>query len=431
MHQVTSALGIIVFLLLCFALSVNRKAVSFRIIGWGMGLQFVGALLILGIPSLSIKGPLRGAFEVFNSAFNNLLGFSLKGSEFLFGPLVNQDQYGFIFAFQILPTVIFFSSLMSVLYYLNIMQKVIHFFSVIMSKTMGTSGPESFSAAANIFVGQTEAPIMIRPYLATMSESEIFAVMVAGMATIAGGVMAFVVGILQNSVPDIAGHLMMASVISAPAALVVAKILVPDDVNKDIKVVHEPNVMQDPQPHNVIDAVAVGATQGLQLALNIGAMLLVFIALLAMINSCLAFVDSQLSLSSSIAFLIPESLSGKPFSMELIFAWVFMPFALLMGIPFEDAAIAGVLLGEKIVLTEAVAYSHLINYIPILSERSTLILTYALSGFANFASIAIQIGGISALAPSTRPFLVKFGLKAVFAGSIAAFLTACIAGILL
>jgi CNT family concentrative nucleoside transporter len=393
--------------------SKNKKAVNLKTVAAGMMLQIIFALIVLKSP------PGRAFFQFMNDVIIKLLSFSDEGAIFLFGNLINNQSLGFIFAFQVLPTIIFFSSLMSVLYYLGVMQWIVVIFAKIMSRLMGTSGAESLSASANIFVGQTEAPLVVRPYIAEMTQSELMAVMTGGMATIAGGVMAAYVGILKNYMPNIAGHLLAASVMSAPAALVMAKIIVPETEEPKTKGVVKIQYQTDDA--NVIDAAANGATIGMQLALNVGACLIAFMALLALANFVVGYAGGLFG--------------ADGLSLQKIFGWVFSPLAWIMGVPSADVQIIGNFMGQKTVLNEFVAYFNLATFLRdnpgILSERSVVIATYALCGFSNFLSIAIQIGGIGGIAPSRRHDLAKLGLRAVLAGSLACFMTATIAGFLI
>ncbi len=355
-------------------------------------------------------------FTFLNEAVSKLLSFSDQGAEFLFGSLISFDKHGYIFAFRALPTILFFSALVSVLYYWGILQRVVGFMARIMQVTLRTSGAESLSTAANVFVGQTEAPLMVRPFLAQMTRSEIFAVMVAGMATVAGGVMAAYVGLLQDQIPTIAGHLVTASVMSAPAALLIAKVMVPEKQSPQtlgtVKVQFENN------DTNVIEAAARGATDGLALALNVAAMLIVFISIIALANFCFGWVSVQLGMD-------------QPLSLQALLGFVFSPLAWLMGIPWEEARRVGSWLGEKVILNEFVAYVHLAQAKAEISQRSLIIASYALCGFANFSSIGIQLGGIGALAPNKRPQLAQLGIRAMIAGNLAAFMTAAIVGLLI
>lgn len=415
MDRLVGVLGLFVMLGIAFLFCKpeHRKHINLRVVVIGTLLQVVFALLIL-------KTPVKIVFSYANDAVTSLLGFTNKGSEFIFGSMMNLDTNGFIFAFQVLPTIIFFSSLMTVFYYLGIMQVIVNVIAKFMVKTLKTSGSETLSAAANIFVGQTEAPLVIKPFVEKMTQSELMAVMVGGMATVAGGVMASYVGLLQRDIPSIAGHLMAASVMSAPAALVMAKIMIPET---EISETAGENVELSTEQidANVIDAAARGAGEGLTLALNVAAMLLAFIALIAMLNGLIGFVGSKLGMPS--------------LSLEMIFGWAFSPLAFLMGVPWEDATKIGALLGEKTMINEFVAYSHLAQMIKpdsgiILSEKSEIIATYALCGFSNLSSIAIQIGGIGGIAPNRRGDLARLGIRAVIAGSLACFMTATIAGLL-
>ena len=444
--RMISALGMIVMLGLGWLLSVNRKAVQWNVVIWGTALQLIFAIIIL-------KTPFGQAFfNGINNVVVSLLGFTVEGARFLFGDLVFNNvpvgagdpgnvpmtpsapamvaRTGAFFAFNVLPTIIFFSSLMTVMYYMGVMQKVVKGVAWVMMRTMKTSGAETLSAAGNIFLGQTEAPLLIKPFVKKMTNSELFAVMTGGFATVAGGVMAAYVGMLLHLFPDIAGHLMAASVMSAPAGLVFAKMMYPETgepvTRGSLKVeVENPDT-------NVIDAAARGAGEGLQLALNVAAMLLAFIALIALINALLAWGSNAINLTD---FLQARGVLGpeQGLSLQVIMGWLLAPLAWLMGVPWKDAPEIGTLLGIKTALNEFVAYLELTNMITTanLSPRSMVIATYALCGFANFSSIAIQIGGIGGLAPDRRHDLAKIGLRAMIAGTLASFMTANIAGALI
>jgi len=398
-------LGIAAILGIAYALSNNRKAINLRIVGWGLGLQIALALFILRTPIG------RPAFDFLGRAVRKLLSFSDEGAEFIFNALAigpgKEDSLGFFFAFQILPTIIFFSAFMAILYYLGVMQWIVKGIAKAMQFTMRTSGSETLSASANIFVGQTEAPLVVRPFFKTMTKSEIMAVMTGGYATMAGGVLAIYIKMLSD-IPNIAGHLLTASVMSAPAALVLAKIMFPETEESPTK--GDLQMEIEKSSGNVMEAVTNGTSDGLRLAVNVGAMLMSIIALVAFVNYILGWAN---------------------LSIEMILGWIFAPLAFLMGIPWADVLTVGSLMGEKIVLTELVAYAHLQDYASELSTRSMIIASYALCGFANFSSIGIQIGGIGALAPERRPELAKIAPKALIAGALASFLTATIAGILL
>ncbi|MDP7039584.1 MAG: nucleoside transporter C-terminal domain-containing protein [Myxococcota bacterium] len=419
-----SLLGIFVLIGITFLMSSNRKKVNFRLVAWGLGLQLLFAALI--IPE---GAPGRILFEMAGDLVNKILSFTDVGAAFIFGNIYNGlapsatggpvmyvdgtsgdlKQMGFIFAFHVLPTIIFFGALMSVLYHLGLVQKIVRSIAFVMTKTMKTSGAESLSIAGNIFVGQTEAPLLIKPYVGKMTVSELSAVMVGGFATIAGGVLASYVRFGID-----AKHLIAASVMSAPAALVIAKILYPEIGTPETA----GGTVGDPekQTANVVDAAAAGATDGLQLAFNVAAMLLAFMALVELANWLLGFT----------------SLIGLPaLSLRQIFGWIFYPISFCMGVDMKDLIDFGNLLGTKIAINEFVAYVDLGNLRATMSERSFLIGTYALCGFANFSSIGIQIGGISSVAPERRSDLARIGFKAMLGGAFASWLTACIAGFLI
>ncbi|NQV30202.1 MAG: NupC/NupG family nucleoside CNT transporter [Candidatus Marinimicrobia bacterium] len=405
MQRFTGLLGIAAILGIAYLMSNNRKAINKRVVYWGLGLQVAFAIFILATP---IGQPL---FKFFDRGIRRLLSFSDSGAEFLFNALSvgpgNEGSLGFFFAFQILPTIIFFSAFMAILYHIGLMQFIVKYIARAMQKTMGTSGSETLSASANIFVGQTEAPLVIRPFVKTMTKSEFMAVMTGGFATMAGGVLAIYAKWLAD-IPNIAGHLMAASVMSAPAALVMAKIIYPEveesptqgDLKMDI----------EKTSGNVMEAISRGTGDGMRLAANVGAMLIAIVALVAAGNYALGWIG---------------------LSIQQVLGWVFSPLAFLMGVPYADIFTVGQLMGEKIVLTELVAYAHLQEMTPMLTEKSLIISSYALCGFANFASIGIQIGGIGSLAPERRGDLSQVALKAMIGGALASWLTATIAGIML
>ena len=404
MDRFTGIIGAVVLLAIAYGMSNNRSAISKRTVLWGLGLQLFFALFILKTP---IGQPF---FSAVDRIFLILLSFSDAGSDFLFksygtgvveGPLMN-------FAFRILPTIIFFSSLMALLYHFGIMQRVIRWIAVTVQKTMGTSGSETLSVSANIFVGQTESPLMVRPFINQMTMSELMAVMTGGFAPVAGGVMAIYVAMLSN-IPGIAGHLMAASIMSAPAALVMAKIIFPE--TEESETLGDLRIEVERPDDNAMEALSRGATDGVKLAVNVGAMLVAFVAFIAMVNGILGFVD---------------------LTIQQILGWLFQPLAWTMGAPWSEAGILGQLMGEKIVLTELIAYADLSQLLAenAISDRTAIIASYALCGFANFASIGIQLGGIGGIAPSRRKDLAKIGMKAMIAGALASWLTATLAGII-
>ncbi len=396
----------ILLLGIAFVLSNNRRQINYRIIVWGLSLQFIFGILILKTP---LGKPLFGFFD---KVITKLISFSDAGSDFLFKSLVPGVGYHEAmvnFAFRALPTIIFFSSLMTVLYHFGVIQFIVKWISRIMQKSMGTSGSETLSVAANIFVGQTEAPLMIRPFIRNMTQSELMAVMTGGFATVAGGVLALYV-IWLKDIPGIAGHLLAASVMSAPAAMVVAKIIYPEtdlsETSGDL------NIIIEKPDSNTMEALGRGATEGLKLAANVAAMLVAFVALIAMVNYLLTFADT---------------------SIQGILGFIFRPLAWAMGISWEEAQMVGVLMGEKITLTELIAYSDLrdLRLEHAISDRTAIIASYALCGFANFASIGIQLGGIGGIAPERRKDLASLALKAMLGGALASWMTASIAGILI
>lgn len=405
MNQIIGILGIGALLGIAFLLSENKKGINIKTVAWGLSLQILFALIILKTP---IGRPI---FSFFDSAISKLISFADTGSEFLFGSQF--DDIGFhpaleSVAFRLLPTIIFFSALISILYHYKIIQTVIKLFARVMQKTMMTSGPETLSVSANIFVGQTEAPLMIRPYINTMTRSELAAVMIGGFATAAGGVLAIYAKWL-DTVPGIAGHLMSASVMSAPAALVVAKIIFPETARSNNQ---EVNLSEEKSSVNAMDALGNGTIVGLKLAVNVGAMLISFISIIALLNYFLGLLG---------------------FSIETILGTIFRPLAWTMGIPWSESSAVGSLMGKKIVFTEFVAFADLKSLMDSkeISERAAIITSYALCGFANFGSIGIQLGGIGGIAPKRRKEIAQLIFKAMIGGAIASWLTAALAGILL
>jgi len=442
MSRGVSLLGLAVIVGLAWLLSNNRSKVNWRTVGWGIGLQFVFALLVFG------TGAEEALFQYIGGGVRKLISFAEVGADFVFQTVEpHQITVGFgegtqetfiqrisppvkTFAFWVLPTIVFFSSLMSILYHLGIMQVLVNGIAKLMHKTMGTSGAESLSAASNIFVGQTEAPLVVKPFVEDMTRSELHAVMTGGFATVAGGVFAVYVMFLEKGIPDIAGHLVVASVLSAPAALAMAKLMYPEDGEPVTGAGAEANV--EKVASNVIEAAALGATQGMTLALNVAAMLIAFIGLVHMLDWGLSLVPIRFC-ETGIA--LGWHAGCESLTLTGILGWVFSPLAWCMGVPWEEAPIVGALIGEKLVFTELVAYQHLGQMLeaetPVLSERSAIIASYALCGFANFASIGIQIGGIGGIAPNRFGDVAAVGLRAMIAGTLAAMMTATVAGVLL
>ncbi len=421
---------------LAWVASTNRRKVNWRLVGIGVLLQAAFGLLVLK------TGLGRALFRGANAVFLQLLGFTEQGARFIFGNIVKNNvpvgpviggappdaaplqsvelwaNTGAFFAFSVLPTIIFFSSLMSVLYYLGIMQRVVQGIAWAIQRVMGTSGAETLSVTGNIFVGQTEAPLLIKPFVGSMTYSELATVMVGGFATIAGGVMAAYVAMLSPYFQDIAGHLLTASVMNAPAALLISKILVPETGVPVTK--GQLGIKIERSDANVIDAAAGGAAQGLQLAFNVGGMLLAFVALIAMLNYLIGGLGGLVGL--------------EQLTIERILGWILWPVAWLMGVPAADAGLVGALIGVKAVLTEFIAYLQLAGILAtpdVLSPRSAIIATYALLGFANLPSVAIQIGGIGGIAPERRGDLSRLGLRAMIGGNLAAFMSASLAGMLI
>lgn len=415
--------GLAVLIGIAWLFSNNKRAVDWRLIATGVALQIGFAALVILVPGG------RDVFDWLGQGFVKLLSFVNEGSRFIFGSLMNTEQYGFIFAFQVLPTIIFFASLMAVLYHFNVMQWVVRLMTLAITKVMRVSGAETTSVCASVFIGQTEAPLTVRPYIAKMTESELLTMMIGGMAHIAGGVLAAYVALLgggdEAQQVFYAKHLLAASIMAAPATLVIAKILIPE--TGDPLTRGSVRIEVEKTSANVIDAAAAGAADGLKLALNIGAMLLAFIALIAMINWPLTWLGDVTGLAEAI---------GRPTDLSTLFGFLLAPIAWVIGVPWQDATTVGGLIGQKVVINEFVAYLNLAEIVNcktpdmMLSNQAILVATYALCGFANFSSIAIQIGGIGGLAPNRRQDLARFGLRAVLGGSIATFMTATIAGVI-
>ncbi len=410
MERIISLLGLVVMIGLAWAMSEHKKQVRFRVVWGGLLLQLVLAVFIL---KTSIGAAI---FQTIGDFFTATLGFVDAGTSLVFG----EEYLHHFFAFKVLPTIIFFSSLMSILYYLGIIQKVVEAFAYVMQRTLGTSGSETLAAAANIFVGQTEAPLMVRPYISSMTKSELMALMVGGFATIAGGVLVAYVGMGIDP-----GHLVAASVISAPAALLISKLMIPE-TEQSVTLGHV-ELSVDEKHANVVDAATKGALDGMKLTLNVVAMLIAFLALVALVDAVLGLIGEWVG-----------ALFGYNWhwSLAALFGYVFAPFAFLLGIPWSDCFYAGELLGKKMVLNEFIAYAQMMEWSQpdsgvVLGERSTLILTYALCGFANFGSVGIQIGGIGGIAPERRSELALLGIRAMIGGTLAMMMTACVAGILI
>lgn len=419
-------LGMFVLILISYILSANRKAINWRTVGLGLGSQII---LAIGVLKVSF---VQTFFEWVGSLFIAVLDFTMEGTKFLFASFSTGEIEAPLvtFAISILPTVIFFSALTSVLFYLGIIQRVVKGLAWLLSKLLQVSGAESLSVAGNIFLGQTESPLMIKAYLEKMNRSEILLVMIGGMATVAGGVLAAYIGFLggEDEVLRLfyAKHLLTASVMAAPGAIVISKMLYPQVEAID----NEINITQEKIGSNILESIANGTTEGLKLALNIGAMLLVFLAFIAMINGILGWVGDMTTLNDWVA----SNTSYKVFSLEFILGYAFAPLMWLIGIAKEDVALMGQLLGIKLAASEFVGYIQLadlknpLNLLHLKYEKSIIMATYMLCGFANFASIGIQIGGIGSLAPGQRKTLSEFGIKALIGGTIASLLSATIAG---
>jgi len=409
--------GLAVLISIALLFSMERNKVDWKLVASGIGLQMAFAIIVIMVPGG------REFFNLLSAIFVKVIGFALVGSTFIFGDLARIDGFGFVFAFQVLPTIIFFASLMGVLYHLGVMQKVVQAMAWVMQKIMNVSGSESLAVAANVFVGQTEAPLVVRPYIARMTESELLTMMTGGMATIAGAVLAAYVAMLGGADEAqqlfYARHLLAASVMAAPATIVIAKLIRPEveeSLTKGSVTLHVEKTAGNP-----IEAAANGAADGVKLALNVGGMLLAFLGLLAMIDWPLEWIGQVTGIEAAI---------GEPLNLISILGYILSPLAWVIGVPWEEARIVGGLIGEKAIATEFIAYSHLNEIKDTLSPQAVLISTYALCGFANFASIAIQIGGIGGLAPNRRADIARLGLRALLGGTLATMMTATIAGVL-
>ena len=416
--------GISVLILISFLFSKNRKKINWKTVLVGLGFQIVLAVLVLKIPFV------KNIFETAGKAFVKILDFTMQGTSFLFGDLVSDENFGNVFIFSILPTVIFFAALTSILFYFGIIQKIVKLLALLLTKLLGVSGPESLSVAGNIFLGQTESPLMIKAYLEKMSKSEILLVMVGGMATVAGGVLAAYIGFLGGDDPEMrvfyAKHLLTASVMAAPGAIVISKILIPETET----ISNNFEVSKNKIGSNFLEAISNGTIGGLKLAANIGAMLLVFLAFIAMINYFLDGMGNVFQINQFIA----NNTVYQNLSLELIFGFLFSPLMWLIGVAKEDITLMGQLLGIKLAASEFIGYIQLStlkdtsSLIHFSYEKSIIMATYMLCGFANFASIGIQIGGIGALEPKQKKNLSKFGFLAVLGGTLASLLSATIAG---
>jgi CNT family concentrative nucleoside transporter len=430
--------GLAVLIGIAWTFSNNKKAVDWKLVGTGIALQIAFAAFVL----MTTWG--GAIFEGLGKVFVTLINFTTEGSKMILGGFADQDKYGFVFIFHALPTVIFFASFMAVLYHLGVMQWVVRVMAMAITKVMKVSGAETTSVCASVFIGQTEAPLTVRPYINKMTESELLTMMIGGMAHIAGGVMAIYIGMLAGTDGELqqmyAKHFLAASIMAAPATLLIAKILIPETgtpLTGGRVTIHV-----EKESKNIIDAAAAGASDGMKLAINIAAMLLAFVALIAMVNYIIGWVgDWHLSSYQSLNMMLNDGVVDAAqhkvrLNLGLILGYVLAPIAWVIGIEWNDAVIAGGLIGQKVVLNEFIAYLQL-SQTPVgdgpgaISENSRLILTYALCGFANFASIAIQIGGIGSLAPERRGDLARFGMRAVLGGSIATLMTATIAGVLI
>ena len=422
-------IGIAVVVSIAFLFSENKSKIPWKIVGIGLLFQIVLAFLILNPFGVSFLEYFRLGFQLLGKMFVAILDFSKAGADFLFGSFLDTEKHGFLFAFQVLPTIIFFSALTSLLFYMGVIQKIVYYFALIMTKVLNLSGAESLSVAGNIFLGQTESPLMIKAYLAKMSRSELLLVMTGGMATLAGGVLAAYIAFLGGDDPIerliFAKHLLAASFMAAPGAVIISKILIPQTQEIDSNV----EVSKEKIGSNVLDSISNGTVEGLKLAVNVASMLLVFIAFLAMGNFILLKIGSFTGLNS----LINDFSNGQfsELSLQVILGYIFAPLMWLLGVCSEDITIVGRLIGEKLIMTEFIGYislGDLKSTGSFAQEKSITMATYMLCGFANFASIGIQIGGIGSLAPGKRKLLSELGMKALLAGTLASLLSATIVG---
>lgn len=414
MQQFISFIGLAAIIGATYLMSSNRKKINWKMAGICIGIQLMFAWLVLGTE----MG--KTAFLGLNNLVASIMGFSTEGAKFLFGNLVTDTKsFGFIFAFQILPTIIFISSLMQILYYYGIMQKVIEILAKVVMKVMGTSGAETLCACANIFMGHTESPLMIKPYVPNLTQSELFAVMTGGFATISAGSFAAYAGLLGHDFPSAAGHLLAACLMSAPASLMIAKIIIPETEKPETS--GESKLESAKTDENAIDAAANGASTGLQLAINCGGMLIAFVALIALLNGVLGAIGSGINAAFGCSIDL---------NFETVFGTIFWPVSWLLGIPAAECTAAGNILAQQIVINEFVSYSTLSSLLHTLSPRTVVILIYAVSGFANISSIAIQIAGIGSIAPERKKDIARLGIKAVAAGALTSYMTAAIAGII-
>lgn len=425
-HVLFGLFGLAVLIGIAFCFSNNKRVVDWKLVATGVALQIAFAAIVLKVP----LG--RDVFDAIATGFVRLLDYVDVGSRFIFGSLLDSSKFGVIFAVKVLPTIVFFAALTGVLYHLGVMQQIVKAMAWVITKVMRVSGAETTSVCASVFIGQTEAPLTIKPYIERMTQAELMTVMIGGMAHIAGSVMAAYVAMLGGDDPAqrmfYAKHLLTASVMAAPATMVLAKILVPETQEPLTRGTVKIDVERTTA--NVIDAAATGAGDGLKLAMNVGAMLLAFIALIALVNGPVQWLGTVGGDHSINAWLLATTGHEVKLSLETIFGWVLSPIAWLIGVPWQDATLVGSFIGQKVVINEFVAYASLAQHLPELLPESRLIATYALCGFANFSSIAIQIGGIGGLAPNRRGDLARLGLRAVLGGSIATFMTATIAGVL-
>lgn len=419
-------LGIVCIIGIAWLASSNRKKIDWKVILSGLAIQFILAIAVLRVSFI------QSFFEIIGKFFVKILDFTRAGSDFLFGSIMNIESFGFIFVFQVLPTIVFFAALTSVLFYLGIIQKIVYWLALFFTKSMKISGAESLSVAGNIFLGQTESPLMIKAYLAQMNRSEILLVMIGGMATVAGGVLSAYISFLGGDDPVqrliYAKHLLTASIMAAPGAIVISKILMPQTEKIDTSV----KITEGKFGSNILDAMSNGTTEGLKLAANVGAMLLVFFAFIEMANYIMFKIGDISSLNASIVSFTDGKYQGL--TLQFILGYLFSPLMWLIGVATEDIALVGQLLGEKIIASEFIGYTSLaeLKNLGLFSEEKSIVMsTYMLCGFANFASIGIQIGGIGSLAPSKRTLLSEFGFRALLGGTLASLISAALVGMII
>ena len=422
LERLIAAFGIFVFLFIAWGLSSHKKNLNHKTLFWGVILQLLFAIMIFGVPVLGWVGPLSPLFLWANDIVLALITYTSQGGQMVFGPLADTEKMGFIFIVQIVPVILFFSALTAMAYHLKLFQKVVGFLAAIMKRFMSISGAESLSVASNVFIGPAESVLVVRPYIERMTKSEIMALMVGGLATIDASVLPAYVGLLKDRIPDIANHLITASVMSAPAAFVIAKIMVPE--TQTPQTLGATKIKLPDRFNSLMEAIVSGTTDGLKLALNMAAMVIVFVCLVAVINGPLGFLGEIIGFST-------WTQNSEPLTLEFLLGVLFAPVAWLMGIPWSEATLIGSLLGQKMVLNEFIAYLSLADMQDQLSDRSIIIASYALCGFANFGSIGLIVGAMNIIAPNRQSDFAQLGIKSMLGGSLATVLTGAVVSILL